>query len=109
MTQPFEDAGKLGKEVMDTSLKSFAAVSKGAQAIAVETTEYSKKTFEAGSATLEKLIAAKSLENAIEIQAEYARSFYESLVAQTTKMGDLYADLARDAYKPFETALAKAK
>lgn len=109
MTQPFEDAGKLGKEVMDTSLRSFAAVSRGAQAIAVETTEYSKKTFETGSATLEKLIAARSLENAIEIQAEYAKSFYEGLVAQTARMGELYTDLARDAYKPFESALPKAK
>ena len=59
--QTFEDAGKYGKEYFDNSLKSFAAFQKGAQAIAVEATDYTKKSFEAGSAVLEKLLAVKSL------------------------------------------------
>lgn len=109
MTQTFEDAGKYGKEFMDTGLKSFASLSKGFQAIAVEATEYTKKSFETGSAALEKLVAAKSLEKAIEIQTDYAKTAYEGFVAETTKIGDLYAELFKDAYKPFESIVAKAK
>ena len=109
MTQTFEDAGKFGKEFVDTGLKSFASLSKGFQAIAVETTEYTKKSFEAGSAALEKLIAAKSLEKAIEIQTDYAKQAYEGFVAQATKFGELYAEVAKDTYKPFESIVAKAK
>ena len=81
MTQTFEDAGKFGKEFVDNGLKSFASLSKGAQAIAVEATEYTKKSFETGSAALEKLLAAKSLEKAIEIQTDYAKQAYEGFVA----------------------------
>ena len=66
MTQTFEDAGKFGKEFMDNGLKSLASFSKGVQAIAVESTEYAKKSFENGTSALEKLVAAKSLEKAIE-------------------------------------------
>ena len=106
MTQSFDTAGK---EYLDNSLKSFAALSKGAQAITSEATEYTKKAFEQAQSTVEKLLSAKSLEKAIEIQTEYARSSYESFVAGATKIGELYADLARDAYKPFEAAVAKAK
>ncbi len=51
----------------------------------------------------------KSLEKAIEIQTDYAKSAYEGFVSQATKMGELYADLAKEAYKPFETLVAKAK
>ncbi len=109
MTQPFEDVSKAGKEYMDASLKSFAVLSKSAQAIASETSEYAKKSFEAGSASLEKLFASKSIEKAFEIQSEYARSAYEGMVAQANKLGELYADMARDAYKPFEAIVAKAK
>ncbi len=109
MTQTFEDAGKLGKEFVDNGLKSFASLSKGVQAITVEATEYSKKSFEAGSAALEKLVAAKSLEKAIEIQTDYAKQAYEGLVAQATKIGELYAEVAKDAYKPFESLVTKAK
>jgi hypothetical protein len=37
----------------------------------------------------------------MEVQAEYLRSSYEELVIVATKIGELYADLAREAYKPF--------
>lgn len=109
MAQTFEDAGKFGKEYFDTGLKSFAAFSKGAQAIAVEATDYSKKSVEAGSAAFEKLISAKSLEKAIEIQTEYAKSAYEAFVAQATKVSELYADLAKETYKPYESLVGKVK
>ena len=108
-TQTFEDAGKFGKEYLDNSLKGFSVFSKSAQAIAVEAADYTKKSVEAGTAAWEKLLAAKSLEKAIEIQTDYAKSAYEGFVAQATKMSELYADLAKEAYKPFETIIAKAK
>ena len=109
MTQTLEDAGKFGKEFMDTGLKSVASLSKGWQSIAVEASEYAKQSFEAGSATVEKLVSAKSLEKAIEIQADYAKTAYEGFVAEATKISELYADLFKDAYKPFESVAAKAK
>jgi len=109
MTQTYEDFSKYGKDLADTGLKSFASLSKGAQAIAAEAGEYTKKSFEAGSAAVEKIISAKSLEKAIEIQSDYAKQSYESFVAEATKFGDLYAELAKEAYKPFESIVAKAK
>ena len=109
MIQSFEDAGKAGKEFMDTGLKSFASLSKNAQTIAVEATEYSKKALEAGSAAFEKLTSAKSLDKAFEIQTDYAKHAYEGFVAQATRMSELYAEMAKEAYKPFESAVAKAK
>jgi len=109
MTQTYEDFSKYGKDFADTGLKSFASLSKGAQALAVEATDYTKKSFEDGSAFVEKLLSAKSFENAIEIQTDYVKKAYESFVAEATKVGELYADLARDAYKPFESLVAKAK
>jgi hypothetical protein len=70
-------------------------------------TNYSKKSFEDGTAAVERLMGAKTLEKAIEVQAEYAKSAYEGFVAQATKIGELYADIAKESYKPFEGYLAK--
>lgn len=109
MFQSFEDTSKLGKEAMDNGLKSFAAVSKSMQTIAAEAGDYAKKSFETGSATVEKLIAAKSPEKAMEVHGDYLKSAYEGFVAQATRMGELYAELAKDAYKPFEALAVKAK
>jgi hypothetical protein len=109
MVKNFEDFQQVGKENMDSALKSWGAMSKGAQAIAVEVADYSKKAFEDGTAVLEKLFGVKSLDKAIEVQSEFAKSAYEGFVAEATKIGELYSDLAKETYKPFETLMAKAK
>jgi phasin family protein len=92
---------------MDKSMNAFGAWTKNAQAIANEVADYSKKSFEDSVAAFGKLIGAKSLEKAMEVQTEYLRSSYEELVAETAKIGELYADFAREAYKPFEGVLMK--
>lgn len=107
MLKNFEDFQKLGKDNMDTAMKQFGTVSKGWQAIATEYADYSKKSFEEGSAALEKLFGAKSLEKAIEIQSEFVKTAYEGFVAEATKLGELYTDLAKESYKPFEGMMAK--
>ena len=109
MIKNFEDLQQVGKENVEVALKSMGALSKGTQAIAVEVADYSKKSFEEGTAALEKLFGVKSLDKAIEVQAEYAKTAYEGFVAKANKIGELYADLAKETYKPFETLLAKAK
>jgi hypothetical protein len=109
MVKNFEDLQTVAKENVDATLKSFGALSKGGQAIAVEIADYSKKSFEQGTATLEKLFGVKSFDKAFEVQNEYAKSAYESFIAEASKLGELYADFAKEAYKPFEAALARAK
>ena len=109
MIKTFEDLQQVGKENVDNALKSFGALSKGSQAIAVEVVDYSKKSFEDSSALVEKLFGVKSIDKAFEVQTDYAKSAYEGFVARASRIGELYADLAKEAYKPFETLAAKAK
>lgn len=99
---------KLGKDSMDMAMASLGAWTKNAQAIASEVADYSKKSFEDSAAAWEKLMGAKSLEKALEVQNEYLKSSYEGFMAESTKLGELYADFAKEAYRPFESAFAKA-
>lgn len=108
MNQQFETFQKASKDNVDAALKAFGATSKSVQAIAVEATDYAKKSFEASTATLEKLAGVKTFDKALEIQADYIKTSFEGAVAQLTKMGELYTALAKDAYKPFEGIVAKA-
>jgi len=108
MLKSFDDMQKYGKEHMDSTMKAWGQMSKGVQAIAAETADYSKRSFEEGSAALEKLLGAKSLEKAIEIHTAYAKTAYDGFVAQATKISELYADLAKESYKPFEAFVGKS-
>jgi phasin family protein len=104
-----EDMQKLGKEGMEMAMSSLGAWTKSAQAIAAEVVDYSKKSVEDSAAAWEKLLGAKTLEKAMEVQTDYLKSSYEDFVAEATKIGELYVDLAKETYKPFEGALAKMK
>jgi hypothetical protein len=106
MFAQYEDFQKFGKQGMDAALKNFGTMSKGFQAIATEVADFSKKQFEAGSAAFEKLVGVKTLDKAIEVQADFAKQSFEGFVAHSTKVGQLVSDLAKEAVKPAEQAVA---
>lgn len=103
-----EDFQKLGKDQFEAASAAAQNFSKQVQKLAADSADYSRKSMEEGAAHLEKLLAAKSFDKVLEVQQAYAKSSYESFVAQATKMGELYTGLAKDAFKPLEAAVAKA-
>ena len=106
MYATFEDFQKFGKQQFDAVAAAATSLTRGWQEIAAETTEFSKKAIAANTDVFEKLLGAKTLDSAIQIQTEFAKSSYEDLVAETTRLGELYARLAKEAFKPVETAYA---
>jgi hypothetical protein len=109
MIKNFEDFQKLGQQNVDTAMKLFGEWSKGWQAIAAEMTDYTKRSFEESTATVEKLLAAKSFDQAVEIQTGFAKRAYDDYMHQVSKLGGLYAELAKEAYKPVEKVLQGAR
>jgi hypothetical protein len=105
----FEDFQKLGQSNVDAAMKMFGEWNKGWQAIAAEMTDYTKRSFEEGTATFEKLVSAKSVEQAVEIQTNYAKRAYDEYMHQLTKIGGMYAELAKEAYRPVERALQNGR
>jgi phasin family protein len=103
-----EEMQKFSKDQMDTAMNCFGGWNKSAQAIAVEVADYSKKSLEGMAATWEKVLSSKSPEKAIELQSDYMKSSYEGFIAEANKLGEMYVDFAKEAYKPFESVLAKA-
>jgi phasin family protein len=103
----FEDANRKSKETMDTMLKSYASLATAFQAIATEAADYSKKSFEDSVAHIEKISSVRSIEAAVELQTGFVKSAYEGYVAEATKIGEMYADLAKNSYKPYEAPAAK--
>jgi hypothetical protein len=101
------DVQKMGKDNFDAMVRSYGELNKGLQAIAARWTAFSKDAFEDATRTFEKLVGVKSFEQAIEIQSAYAKRAYDNWVAEATKIGEMYADVARVAYKPVEKAVTK--
>lgn len=78
------------------------------RAVAAEAGDYSRRSLENGSTFLQKLIGAASFESVIQIQSEYAKISYVGFLAHVVKLGQLYSNFARLAFKPLESTIVKA-
>jgi hypothetical protein len=107
MLKTFDDMQKTSNANVDATIHSFEGVTKATQAIATEVADYSKRSFENGTKTMENLLGAKSLDRAFEVQSEYAKAAYEGYVSHASKLGELYTDLAKEAFNPYQSFTAK--
>jgi hypothetical protein len=102
-----EDIQQYGKEHVETLVASATTIQTGLQAIATAYGDYTKQSYEDTKSLVEKLSGVKSLDKAIEVQTEYAKSAYETFVAETQKIAGLYTDLAKQTFKPLEGLVSK--
>ena len=102
-----EEIQQYGKEHFETVVAAANTLQGGIQAIAAAYGDYTKKSFEEGKSFVEKLAGVKSLDKALEVQTDYAKSAYETFVTESQKIAGLYADLAKQTYKPFEGLVTK--
>jgi hypothetical protein len=104
MINSFQDFQKVSKIEMNGYLEAMGELNKNWQAIATEMTDYSKRSFEEGTATFQKLASARDMQQVMEIQTDYAKRAYEDYIEQLSKIGAMYQALAKDAFKPVERA-----
>jgi len=108
-----EDASSIG-DVAPVDAPSIGAaapadnVPVSMQTIANAYSDYTRKSLEETTSFVEKLTGVRSLDKAIEIQAEFAKQAYETFVAESQRICELYSELARQIFKPFAGLLAKA-
>jgi hypothetical protein len=104
-----EQTQKMGREYQraveggfETASRSFSEANKGFQAVAAEMMEYSKATFDDAMRHWGQLIGVRSLDQAIQIQSDYAKRVYDNHMAELSKVGEMCMGTMRDASKPVE-------
>jgi hypothetical protein len=103
----FANLQKLGNGGVEAAASAASSYAGSFQMFADEATDYSKKSLESGSAFIEKLRGARSLESAIQIQSDYAKSAYAEFLAYLVKMSDLYCNLFKRGTTPIEKVASK--
>jgi hypothetical protein len=77
------------------------------QTIADAYAEYARTSMQESRSLVEKLMAVRSLDRAIELQSEFARGAYSNFVAESQKICGLYGRWVRQIFRPWEVAAAK--
>lgn len=84
------------------------AASINIQTIALAYGEYTRKSFEQTRSFVEKLAGVRSLDQAIEIQTEFAKQAYETFVMDAQKIRELYSSLAKQTFEGAVTRMIPA-
>ena len=100
-----EDFQKLNQDSMHAAVCGLTEMNKGFQALGIAVVDYMRRTAVENTAALERMVAARSVEQAMEIQSEHVQAAYDAYIAEASHLGNIYADMAHDAYKPFERML----
>jgi hypothetical protein len=89
------------------AIASAQTASVSLQTIATAYGDYTKKSFEETKSFVEKLSGVRSLDKAVEIQTEFAKQAYETFVAESQKIRQLYGELAKQTLKPLQGLAGK--
>jgi len=100
---------KLSTEQLESNASAASSFLDTLQAIAAEASDYSRRSLENRFTVVAKLLGATTFESAIQIQSEHAKTSYAGFIAYLMKMTDLRANLAREFFKPIETAITKVQ
>ena len=106
MGREYQQAAASG---METASRSFMEANKGFQDIAAEMMTYSKAAFDDAIRTWTQLMGVRSLEQAMQIQSEYAKRTYENHISEMKKLGEMTVGMVRDASTPVENATRKQR
>ena len=83
-----------------TKMIDLAPVQEKLTAITTAHTDYAKASFEANKTYFEKLATLKAPDQAMQLTTDHVKSAYETFVAESKKIGEMYKDFFATAFKP---------
>jgi len=94
------EASAYSKKNLEALVASATAAAKGAETVGAQTMAFSKKAFDDQVAAARSLVGAKSVQEVVELQTTYARSFLETYMAEMGKLTETVSSSVKESLKP---------
>ncbi|HEY9538264.1 MAG TPA: phasin family protein [Kiloniellaceae bacterium] len=101
----YDDAASFGKENVDACVLSGTVFAKGVESVGQELMSIAQSAVEANIAATKALLGAKSVRELVDLQTEFSRSRFESLLAESAKLTELGLSLAGNTAAPIQARL----
>jgi len=107
MLKNIEDFQAVSQQHADLVIKSMRSWNRAIQVMTTQMVDFAARTTDEGATAIESMLAAKSIEEMMEINGRFLKQTYEGGVSECGKIGGVYADLAKDAFAPVERILSR--
>jgi len=88
------------KQNLEALTASATAAQKGAEALSAQALSYGKTSWENGVAAAQTISQARSIQELIELQTNFAKSAMETYLSEVTKMTETLTGSVKDSFKP---------
>lgn len=93
---------------VEAVVASSEAAARGVEALGQEVSEYGRKSFEEASNALRSFAEVKSPIDFFRLQSEFAKSQFDSMVAESSKVSEAVIKLAGEVFEPLSNRYAVA-
>jgi len=94
------EANTHSKKNLEAVVASVTAATKGAEALGAQAIAYSKAGFETQVAAAKSLASAKSVQEVVELQTSFAKTFLDSYLAEMNKWSDTVSGSVKESMRP---------
>ena len=99
----YEEFSQLSKENIDAFVKSGTIVAKGFEEAGKAWIDFTRRSFETSVETAKAVMSCKDLREVVDVQSDYARTSFDSLVNEGSKLSELGVKVANEALEPIQS------
>jgi phasin family protein len=101
----YEDFSKFSKENVEAYVVAGSTVFKGFETISRAWVSFAQETFDASAQVAKAMLTAKTLREAVDVQTDFAKTTFDKLVSEGTKVSELSVKVANEAAEPISARL----
>ena len=101
-TRAYGEFSKFGQETLGVYMKAGEIFVKGAENIGQAYFKLAKNTAERNAEAAKAVLAAKTLNDVVDVQNDFARESYQTLCSEGTKISELSLKVAHEAFEPLK-------
>ena len=96
----YEQWTDVGRENFTAVLRANAALSEGLEALGKEVIQYARRSFEQVAETATALLGAKTFEDVVQLNSQFAKANLEGLIERSAKLSEMGVKVATEAMAP---------
>jgi phasin family protein len=108
MSKGFEDVTQFGQDNVEAIVASGKVMAKAAEEMNAEVIAFSKKSYEDSMAAAKEIASARTMPEFFEKQTAFAKTSFETFVAEATKLNEMYSQAAKEAFAPLNQRFTAA-
>ena len=101
-TRAYGEFSKFGQETLGVYMKAGEIFAKGAEDIGQAVFKLAKVTAETNAEAAKAVFAAKTINDVVDVQNDFALESYQTLFSEGTKISELSLKVAHEAFEPLK-------